>query len=195
MNRFLCEISAVLRNFESILFGRYPFPPGSLGLIVHSPSETTTTPQPFSIKDFIGDGFLWAVPKHRRSIEVRMKRKYGSPQYKMKTLYENKKLQICDTCGNYYESGILCGFCYDKVRKETTLIKEKIMKKLHLKPIDSDVVVLYEGEKGEHADEFWEGKRIVEMEKPRPQWFSKNLLQKTTQPNATTKEVKPEELG
>lgn len=45
------------------------------------------------------------------------------------------------------------------------------------------------------ASEYWKGKRIVEMERPRPSWFSKNLLQKTTQPLAQTKEVKPDELG
>lgn len=59
--------------------------------------------------------------------------------------------------------------------------------------MENDVVVLYDGEKGEHASEFWEGKRIVEMKKPRPTWFSKNLLQKSTQQNATTTEVKKNE--
>lgn len=124
-----------------------------------------------------------------------MKRKYGSPGYNVKMIPRKTHLRVCDTCGNDHEVGILCAHCYDKVRKETELIKEKIMEKLKLKPVDSDVIVLYDGEKAEHADEFWRGKRIVEMDKPRPMWFSKNLLQKTTQPNATTKEVKPDELG
>lgn len=69
------------------------------------------------------------------------------------------------------------------------------MAKLKLQPVESEVVVLYDGEKVDQSEEFWKGKRIVEMEKPRPMWFSKNLMQKTTQPNATTKEVKPDELG
>lgn len=43
--------------------------------------------------------------------------------------------------------------------------------------------------------EFWEGKRVIEMEKSRPVWFNKNLLQKTTQPAAKTTEVKPTNLG
>lgn len=43
--------------------------------------------------------------------------------------------------------------------------------------------------------ELWEGKRVIEMEKPRPVWFNKNLLQKTTQPAAKTTEVKPTNLG
>lgn len=113
----------------------------------------------------------------------------------MKVLQKQVHIQVCDTCGNHKEVGILCAFCYDKVRKETEAIKEKILKKLHLKPVETDVVVLYDGEKPEGAEEFWNGKRIIEMEKPRPNWFSKNLLQRTTQGNATTKEVKPDELG
>lgn len=36
--------------------------------------------------------------------------------------------------------------CYKRVEKETKLIKEKILENLGTKPIDKDVVVLYEGE-------------------------------------------------
>lgn len=49
--------------------------------------------------------------------------------------------------------------------------------------------MLYDGEKTHISSEFWNGKRIVEMEKPRPQWFNKNLMQRSTQPNADTKEI------
>jgi len=191
----------ILHKFESALpglFGRYPFPPGSLGVLVESiskVSQSTQQSQPFSIKDFIGDGFLWAVPKHRRTIEKRMKMKYGSPNYHMKILQPKHQLKLCDNCGFHFEANHLCPTCYDKVRKETELIKDKIMSKLKLDKVESEVVVLYDGEKGQQSDEFWKGKRIVEMEKPRPSFFSKNLLQKSTHPNATTKQIKPNELG
>lgn len=136
------------------------------------------------------------MPKHRRTLETRMKRKYGSPYWgSEKTLKVKEHLKVCDDCGNHHEVGILCAHCYDKVRKETEAIKDKIMKKLHLTPVESEVVVLYEGERVDPQAEFWKGKRIVEMEKPRPMWFSKNLLQKTTQPNSKSKAVKPDELG
>lgn len=85
--------------------------------------------------------------------------------------------------------------CYDKVRKETELMQEKIQQDLGLDPVDKEIIVLYDGENGEQPNEYWNGKRIVEMERPRPIWFSKNLMQKTTQPAATTKEVKPNDLG
>jgi large subunit ribosomal protein L32 len=172
---------------------------GSLGLLVVEPSSGSYLPstdsKPFSISDLIGDGILWAVPKHRRTIERRMKRKLGHPDYHQKMLSPKRHLVVCEVCGNHKEVGIICVHCYDKVRIETESIKDKIMKKLHLKPDDKEVVVLYDGEKVEQGEELWNGKRIVEMEKPRPMWFSKNLMQKSTQPNATTKEVKPDELG
>lgn len=172
---------------------------GSFGLLTIEPSTSSYNPaiasKPFSLKDLIGNGIFWAVPKSRRTIEVRMRRRYGSPYYQMKTLQPKTHLRICENCGHHHEVGILCAHCYDKVRKETALIKEKIEAELKLDIVESEVVVLYDGEKGEHGDEYWKGKRIIEMEKPRPMWFSKNLLQKTTQPLATTKEVKPEELG
>ena len=113
----------------------------------------------------------------------------------MKLLPIKNHLTTCDTCGHDCEAGVLCPHCYDKVRKETESIKDKIMAKLKLNPVDSEVVVLYEGEKVDLSEQMWKGKRIVEMEKPRPQWFSKNLLQRTTQPNSKTKAVKPDELG
>lgn len=74
-------------------------------------------------------------------------------------------------------------------------MQEKIQNELGLDPVSQDVIVLYDGEKGDHAPETWQGKRIVEMKKPRPMWFSKNLIQKTTQQPATTTEIKPTKLG
>lgn len=74
-------------------------------------------------------------------------------------------------------------------------MQDQIQQELGLSPVDKEVVVLYEGEKGEQPQEFWNDKRVVEIARPRPAWFSKNLMQKTTQPAATTKEVKPNDLG
>lgn len=56
-------------------------------------------------------------------------------------------------------------------------------------------MVLYKGESNDKLTKFWEGKRIVEMEKERPSWFSKNLLQQTTQQPTNTSDVKPSSLG
>lgn len=78
---------------------------------------------------------------------------------------------------------------------ETKAMQEKIQNELGLEPINKEVVVLYQGEKDGKPTEFFEGKRIVEMEKPRPSWFSKNLLQETTQQPASTSDVKPSQLS
>lgn len=62
----------------------------------------------FTLKDLIGDGFLWAVPRNRRTIEKRWKRKFGSPEYVNKLLLPKTNLRICNQCGNDHEVGILC---------------------------------------------------------------------------------------
>lgn len=74
-------------------------------------------------------------------------------------------------------------------------MQEKIQENLGLDPVDKEVIVLYEGEKAEQSAEELKGKRIVEMKKPRPMWFTKNLLQKSTQQLSETKEVKPSDLA
>lgn len=80
------------------------------------------------------------------------------------------------------------------MKAETEAMQEEIQRELKLDPVDKEVVVLYDGEK-DKPSELWNGKRIVEMKRPRPLWFSKNLVEKTTQPPATTKEVKPTDLS
>jgi len=74
-------------------------------------------------------------------------------------------------------------------------MQSKIQETLGLQPVDKEVIVLYEGEKAEQSSDDLKNKRIVEMKKPRPMWFTKNLLQKSTQPLSETKEVKPSDLA
>lgn len=62
----------------------------------------------FSLKDLIGDGIFWAVPKHRKPIERRLKAKFGHPKYHMKTIPVKTTLRICMQCGHDHEVGILC---------------------------------------------------------------------------------------
>ncbi|XP_055321630.1 39S ribosomal protein L32, mitochondrial [Sitodiplosis mosellana] len=193
INRFIQRIENVLPQ----IFGR-GFPPEPMCVVAcpnYMPAvNETQSSTPFSLKDLIGDGILWAVPKHRKSIERRLKAKYGHPRYVMKIYTPKTTLRICVQCGHDHEVGVLCPNCYKRVMDETQQMQQIIEEKLGLNPDDKEVVVLYDGERDKPA-EFWEGKRVVEMEKPRPTWFSKNLLQKTTQPAAKTTEVKPTNLG
>lgn len=75
------------------------------------------------------------------------------------------------------------------------MMQDAIQNKLGLEPIEKEVVVLYDGEKDEKPKEFFESKRIVEIPKERPSWFSKNLLQGSTQQSSTEEAVKPSKLG
>ncbi|XP_017477469.1 PREDICTED: 39S ribosomal protein L32, mitochondrial [Rhagoletis zephyria] len=154
-------------------------------------------PDRFSLKELLGDGIFWAVPKHRRTIEKRLKRKFGLPGYNWKPLITKTNLRTCNQCGHDHELGILCPHCYKKVELETRLMQEKIQEKLGLEPVEHEVVVLYEGEQLEGSVDAANKKnvRVVEMEKARPVWFSKNLMQKTTVQPENTKEVKPSNLG
>ncbi|XP_071453228.1 large ribosomal subunit protein bL32m [Hetaerina americana] len=151
-----------------------------------------------SILDSIFEnGILWAVPKSRRTVEKRLKRKFGHPYYRLKILLPKNNLRICDRCGHHHEESVLCPNCYAKVKQETEAIQEAIQNRLGLSPIEKDVVVLYEGEKEQYPSDYWKGKRIVELKKPRPSWFSQNLLQKSVEkaPLAEVSDAKPTDLG
>ncbi|XP_044727426.1 39S ribosomal protein L32, mitochondrial [Chrysoperla carnea] len=201
-SKLLTSLQVSLQKLEQIIAFTFfrRFPPDAYCLaginIDNRPAPSNVAKSKFSLKDLIGDGLLWAVPKNRRTIERRLKRKYGSPEYVVKILKPKNHLRICGKCGHYYEVGVLCPHCYSKVLEETKAIQDRIQADLNLEPVEKDVVVLYENEKIDpNSEEFYKNKRIVEMKKPRPSWFSKNLLQKTTQAPATTSDVKPTQLG
>lgn len=148
-----------------------------------------------SLNDLLGDGFLWAVPKHRRSIEKRLNRKFGLPKYDWKPLRVKEHLRVCIHCNNYCEAGVLCPHCYDRVRGETKQMQEEIQKQLGLNKIEKDVVVLYENERQDMKSKDLEGKCIVEIPKKRPAWFTKNLLQKSTSETSNSTDVKLNNLA
>ncbi|XP_050087235.1 39S ribosomal protein L32, mitochondrial-like [Anopheles aquasalis] len=182
LRRLVDKLQESLMVLEHNFLGGNQFPPGGLALAgIEGPPVQRPQSGSFSVRDFLGDGILWAVPKHRRTVEKRHKRKYGSPEYKLKILTPKSHLRSCATCGSDHEVGVLCPTCYRQVRTETEQMQEKIQQELQLDPVDREVVVLYASEKDEQPGEFWQGKRIVEMEKPRPLWFSRNMLQKATQ--------------
>lgn len=114
------------------------------------------------------DGILWmAAPKKRRTIEVnRTRRRSDSKLLKLKT-----NIEPCPECGHLKQKHILCGFCYTKVCKETSMIRKQI-KEMEGGPLRAptvETVVLYEGETASTEDK---EKRIVERPRKRPSWFS-----------------------
>lgn len=80
-------------------------------------------------------------------------------------------IEPCPECGHLKQKHILCGFCYAKVCKETALIRQQIQSMEGGPPRApaTETVVLYEGETPRKTDQ---DKRIVELPRKRPAWFS-----------------------
>ncbi|XP_015124811.1 39S ribosomal protein L32, mitochondrial [Diachasma alloeum] len=185
-------------HFIASLFGPR-FPPGALCSVqlgdqrcnLESFCGVKSSP---SLRDVLRDGILWAVPKHRRSLEKRMTRRFGIPELHYK-MYTPKNILYCPACGHPHEPGILCNHCYGRVKAETKEIQDAIEANLGLEPVEQNVVVLYEGEKELKGADYWKGQRIVELPKKRPAWFHSNLMQPTTQEPAETNDLKPDHLA
>jgi hypothetical protein len=45
--------------------------------------------------------------------------------------------------------------CYSKVKAETTILQEQMIKELGIKPVEKEVAILYQGEKNQFNDEFF----------------------------------------
>ncbi|XP_022609386.1 39S ribosomal protein L32, mitochondrial [Seriola dumerili] len=130
----------------------------------HQLEEQESPEQPPGLMDSI---FWMAVPKKRRTIEInRTRRRDDSKLLKVKT-----NIEPCPECGHLKQKHILCGFCYAKVCKETSLIRQQIqaMEGGPLRAPTVETVVLYEGET---PSQQVKDKRIVERTRKRPAWFS-----------------------
>lgn len=116
---------------------------------------------------FLNSIFWMAAPKSRRTIEVnRTRRRSLNKLEKLKV-----NIDVCPQCGSLKQKHILCGYCYEKVKQETTAIRKEMWLKEggpHRSPT-VESVVLYEGEKPRLKDE---GKRIIERNRKRPSWFT-----------------------
>uniref|UniRef100_A0A8C6WGD1 Large ribosomal subunit protein bL32m n=1 Tax=Neogobius melanostomus TaxID=47308 RepID=A0A8C6WGD1_9GOBI len=114
------------------------------------------------------DGILWmAAPKKRRTIEVnRTRRRSETKLIKLKT-----NIEPCPECGHLKQKHILCGFCYAKVCRETSKIRNQIkeVEGGHFRAPTVETVVIYEGETANSQDK---DKRIIERPRKRPSWFN-----------------------
>ncbi|RWS31092.1 39S ribosomal protein L32-like protein, partial [Leptotrombidium deliense] len=144
-----------------------------------------------SILDSIFDGFLWGVPKWRVPVERRLTRKHGSDNWgphAQKLLKVKKNIVTCNQCGHFHESHCICAVCYQKTKEETLLVQEAMVKEFKLDAVDMEVVVRYEDDEKDVVND----KRLVEIPKKRPQFFSRNLLSKAIS-EPSMKSVIPEE--
>ncbi|KAG8572563.1 hypothetical protein GDO81_012095 [Engystomops pustulosus] len=120
-----------------------------------------------NVPSFLDSIFWMAAPKSRRTIEVnRCRRRNPNKLIKVKN-----NIDTCPACGHLKLKHILCGYCYEKVRHETHLIRREIeaVEGGPFKAPTVETVILYEGEKPHPEDE---GKRIIERKRKRPSWFS-----------------------
>ena len=68
-----------------------------------------TASQPHSIiDDIFGDGFFWAVPKARRSLERRRIRRNGSTKLEHWAT-PRKNIKECLVCGHWHLAHTICG--------------------------------------------------------------------------------------
>ncbi|CAL8261435.1 unnamed protein product [Boreogadus saida] len=114
------------------------------------------------------DNIMWmAAPKKRRSIEINRTRRRAVE----KLIKVKDNVVPCLECGHLKQKHVLCGFCYEKVRRETSLIRIQINAQEGgpLKAPATETVVLYEGEMPGDQDQ---DKRIVERARKRPTWFT-----------------------
>nr|CAH0102569.1 unnamed protein product [Daphnia galeata] len=192
-----CLADALL-HFEYVYLNallRQPPTPQLIPLLVQPSQQLVRKDAPFDINS-IFDGFLWGVPTCRRSAEKRMMRKYGAPKWHNKLILPRKDIKVCGACGHYHEDKCLCPNCYSKVKAETTVLQEQMIQELGIKPVEKEVAILYQGEKNQFNDEFFKDNTVIEVEKARPKWFSKNLLQKSNASvNIETTTIKPHDLG
>ena len=86
------------------------------------------------------------------------------------SLLSQNNIEPCPECGHLKQKHVLCGFCYTKVSRETSLIRQQIkaMEGGPLRAPATETVVLYEGETPSQQDK---DKRIVERGRKRPAWF------------------------
>uniref|UniRef100_A0A8C6AWR8 Large ribosomal subunit protein bL32m n=1 Tax=Monodon monoceros TaxID=40151 RepID=A0A8C6AWR8_MONMO len=113
--------------------------------------------------------FWMASPKDRRSIEVnRCRRRNPHKLIKVKN-----NIDVCPECGHLKQKHVLCGYCYEKVCKETAEIRRQIGKQegAPFKAPTVEIMVLYLGETPSEQDQ---DKRIIERERKWPSWFTQN---------------------
>ncbi|CAF1644659.1 unnamed protein product [Adineta ricciae] len=129
-------------------------------------------------QSYLPDTSILLTQKHRATIERRRIRRHSNlPMSLMKKLGTPRQdLHQCLECGTWHEKKTICGHCYDRIRKETQLLRDSYLNKdewNHNHP-QQEVVYVYKDDQ-KIVDE---NKRIVEVPRERPSWFSKNLIPK-----------------
>uniref|UniRef100_A0A2I3FPQ4 Large ribosomal subunit protein bL32m n=1 Tax=Nomascus leucogenys TaxID=61853 RepID=A0A2I3FPQ4_NOMLE len=154
----------LLRNYwERLLWPGFPTSPWGPALAVQSPAiftepanDTSGSKENSSLLCSI---FWIAAPKNRRTIEKLIKVK--------------NSIDVCPECDHLKQKYVLCGYCYEKVCKETAEIRRQTGKQEGgpFKAPTIETMVLYKGETPSEQDQ---GKRMIERDRKQPSWFTQN---------------------
>ena len=138
----------------------------------------------------MNESFLWGVPKKQLPLERRLRKRFGHPRYpnNCAVLRPRSDLVICEHCGDHHEAFTICRTCYAEVRAETEMLKKEIKAQTNpLEPKEQEIRFKFEGSnlKNEDDHKF----RLIEIPRPMPNWFSKNLLAKSLKSKNSSSDV------
>ncbi|XP_078661455.1 large ribosomal subunit protein bL32m-like [Branchiostoma floridae x Branchiostoma belcheri] len=166
---------AAFQNVEFRLlqeFGLHPPPAPALAIPgYHQPAQDSGRTEPSGLSSLLDGVFLMAAPKSRRSLERRHKRQ----RHPDKLIKPKENLFPCPECGSMMQEGFLCMNCYQRIKYETDIIRLK-MKETEVDGLAStkETVVRYAGETITESDKT---KRVIEMSRKKPHWFTKDMYE------------------
>jgi large subunit ribosomal protein L32 len=170
LSNFIARYQFLTEQF--IRYTRFFFSSPSFALI-DIPSMSSSTP-----KSCLPDVSILLTQKHRATIERRRIRRHSDLPMSLMMKYGTPRqdLHQCLECGTWHEKKTICGNCYDRIRKETQLIKDSYpnQDELNYNHPQQEIMYVYKDE--ERISD--EKKRIVEIPRERPTWFSKKLIPK-----------------
>lgn len=193
MNR----ISRTLANYQQILGQFFRDPRYPELCLVGAPELRIPIQNQNESNEMLERAIVWNTPKNRKTIEKRTMAKFGGKEWgNCKIWKADKRIRVDHRTGEYFQLGKLAPKTYKTVMDETKEIQKKISSYFSdgLKPRDTEVVVKYQDDDRENLEK---SLPIVEMEKPRPSFFSSNLMQraKPSSQAAKTTSVRPTGLG
>jgi large subunit ribosomal protein L32 len=159
---------------QLIRYSRLFFCPPTFAL-----ADIPSTPSPSSSpQSWLPDMSILLTQKHRATVERRRVRRHSDlPMSLMIKLGTPRQdLHQCLECGTWHEKKTICGNCYDRIRKETQAMKDAFPSKDEFNYNHPQQEISYVYKNDQTSDD--NTKRIIEMPRERPTWFSKNLIPK-----------------
>ena len=154
------------------------FPPSSSGFALADIPSIPSSSSPSSLQSWLPDMSILLTQKHRATIERRRQRRHSDLPMSLMIKYGTPRqdLHQCLECGTWHEKKTICGNCYDRIRQETQAMKDSYPNKdeFQYNQTTQEIVYVYKNDPPINDS----NKRIVEIPRERPSWFSKNLIPK-----------------